>query len=73
MARQAKASSELQKKMADLRRRVGSMQAAQRARREAPKVEVGEDGSESEKMSRQHVQTIVEEIHRSVRSIIKFI
>ena len=71
MAREAKDSAALRKKTADLKRRVGTMKAAQRARSEAAKVEVGGDGSESakaEKMSRQHVHSVVQEILGAVRS-----
>ena len=51
-----------------MRRMVGSMKAAQRARTGATKVAVGVDDDMSERMSRQHVHGVVQKINREVRS-----
>jgi chromosome segregation ATPase len=52
----------------ELRRMVGSMKAAQRARTGATKVAVGVDDDMSERMSRQHVHGVVQKINQEVRS-----
>ena len=51
-----------------MRRMVGSMKAAQRARTGATKVAVGVDDDMSERMSRQHVHGVVQKINQEVRS-----
>ena len=67
-ARDAKFTNELQRREIELRRMVGAMKAAQRARTGATKVAVGVDDDMSERMSRQHVHGVVQKINQEVRS-----